>query len=50
MHDEMDRLKSALKEKGYKLTPQRKATLEVILKNEGKHMSTEEIYTEVKKK
>jgi len=38
-----------LKEKGYKLTPQRKATLKVILNNEGKHMSTEEIYNEVKK-
>ena len=45
----MNRLRTILKEKGYKLTPQRKATLKVILNNEGKHMSTEEIYNEVKK-
>lgn len=45
----MNRIKKLVKEKGYKLTPQRRATLDVILKNEGKHMSTEEVYQEVKK-
>lgn len=45
----MARLKLVLKGKGYKLTPQRRAILEIILGNEGKHMSTEEIYMEVKK-
>lgn len=49
MHDDMNWFKLILKEKGYKLTPQRKATLKVILDNQGKHMSTEEIYNEVKK-
>ena len=49
MHDEMIKLKSILKENGYKLTSQRRAILEVILRNEGKHMSTEEIFIEVKK-
>lgn len=49
MYDGMVELKSILKENGYKLTSQRRATLEVILKNQGKHMSTEEIFEEVKK-
>lgn len=49
MNDGMIRLKTILKENGYKLTPQRRATLEVLLNNQGKHLSTEEIYTEVRK-
>jgi Fur family ferric uptake transcriptional regulator len=49
MRGEMFKLKSILRENGYKLTPQRRATIEIILKNEGKHMSTEEIFLEVKK-
>lgn len=48
-NDDMNRIKEILKEKGYKLTPQRRATLEVIMNNKGKHMSTEEIYFNVKK-
>ena len=47
--NEMNRIKDMIKSKGYKLTPQRRATLDVILQNEGKHMSTEEVYLEVKK-
>jgi Fur family ferric uptake transcriptional regulator len=47
--NEMDRIKEQVKASGYKLTPQRRATLDVILQNEGKHMSTEEVYLEVKK-
>lgn len=49
MAGEMNRIKELVKEKGYKLTPQRRATLDVIFQNEGKHMSTEEVYLEVKK-
>lgn len=49
MQNYMNRFRSMLKEKGYKLTPQREATLKVILQNQGKHMSAEEIYNEVKK-
>jgi len=45
----MKEIRELVREKGYKLTPQRRATLDVILKNEGKHMSTEEVYLEVKK-
>ena len=46
----MDILKDKLKEKGYKLTPQRRATLNVIFENQGEHLSTEEIYDKVKEK
>ncbi|MDI6618641.1 MAG: Fur family transcriptional regulator [Clostridiales bacterium] len=42
-------LKKTLKDKGYKLTPQRRAVLEIIIENEGKHLSTEDIYELVKK-
>ncbi|WP_053957748.1 Fur family transcriptional regulator [Inediibacterium massiliense] len=44
----MEKLKDRLKEKGYKLTPQRRATLDTIINNQGKHLSTEEIYDMVK--
>lgn len=43
-----DELKERLKNKGYKLTPQRKAILDIIMDNQGKHLSTEEIYDMVK--
>ncbi|MFZ5965987.1 MAG: Fur family transcriptional regulator [Bacillota bacterium] len=46
----MEDLKDRLKEKGYKLTPQRRATLDTIIENQGAHMSTEEIYDLVKEK
>lgn len=40
--------KNLLKERGYKLTPQRQAVLDVIIKHSGEHLSTEEIYALVK--
>ncbi|WHH58873.1 Fur family transcriptional regulator [Petroclostridium sp. X23] len=43
-------LKDQLKESGYKLTPQRRAVLDVIMEHEGKHLNTEEIYDHVKVK
>lgn len=46
--EETDRLKEQLKAEGYKLTPQRRAVLDVIIDNEGKHLTTEEIYDIVK--
>ena len=49
MTNEWNRIRDMLKTRGYKLTPQRRATLDVILHNEGNHMSTEEVYLEVKK-
>lgn len=42
--EETDKLKEQLKIQGYKLTPQRRAILDILLENEGKHLSTEEIY------
>lgn len=45
---DMDALKENLKKKGYKLTPQRRCIVDVIIENEGKHMTAEEIYDGVK--
>ena len=42
-------LKEVLKEKGYKLTPQRRAILNCIVKNDGSHLTVDELYDEVKK-
>ena len=47
---DMNALKENLKKKGYKLTPQRRSIVDVIIENEGKHLTAEEIYDEVKKK
>lgn len=47
--DGVDKLKNNLKEKGYKLTPQRRAIVDIIIKNEGSHLTTEELYNLVKK-
>lgn len=41
-------LKELLREKGYKLTPQRRAILDIIINNQGEHLSTEEIYDKVR--
>ena len=46
---DMNALKEELKKKGYKLTPQRRSIVDTIIKNEGKHLTAEEIYDEVKK-
>lgn len=47
-YEDVENLKNVLKEKGYKLTPQRRAIVEIIIKNEGSHLTTEEIYNLVK--
>lgn len=46
--DDTDKLKEYIKGKGYKLTTQRRAVIDAIIVNEGKHLSTEEIYDIVK--
>ncbi|MCR1897956.1 transcriptional repressor [Irregularibacter muris] len=46
---EYNDIKEELRKKGYKLTPQRRNTLNVILERDGEHLSTEEIYEYVKK-
>lgn len=47
--DEINKLKNNLKEKGYKLTPQRRAIVDIIIRNEGNHLTTEELYDLVRK-
>lgn len=49
MQINMDELKDQLKSRGYKLTPQRRAILDVVVENVGKHLSSEEIYDIVRK-
>ena len=46
----MKKTKQQLHESGFKLTPQREATLLVLLENEKEHLSAEEIFFLVKKK
>ena len=46
----MKKTKQQLHEAGFKLTPQREATLLVLLENEKEHLSAEEIFFLVKKK
>ncbi|MCB5955966.1 Fur family transcriptional regulator [Enterococcus sp. CWB-B31] len=46
----LKKIKQQLHESGFKLTPQREATLLVLLENEKDHMSAEEIYFLVKRK
>ncbi|KNF09879.1 ferric uptake regulation protein Fur [Gottschalkia purinilytica] len=46
----LESLKDKLKEKGYKLTVQRKAILDVFLENQSGHLSPEEIYDSVRDK
>ena len=43
----INELKENLKEKGYKLTPQRRAILDIIIDKEGQHLTAEEIYDEI---
>jgi Fur family transcriptional regulator, ferric uptake regulator len=45
---EIEKLKLNLKEKGYKLTPQRRAIVDIVIQNEGSHLTTEELYDLVK--
>lgn len=46
--DDTEKIKELLKGEGYKLTPQRRAVIDSIVENEGKHLSTEEIFNIVK--
>lgn len=46
---DIQKLKDDLKNKGYKFTPQRRAIVDTIISSEGKHLTAEEIYDEVKK-
>jgi len=46
----LQKTKKQLHDSGFKLTPQREATVLVLLENEKDHLSAEEIYFLVKKK
>lgn len=47
---DIDKVEAALKEKGYKLTKQRKSIIEVLIENTGKLLSVEDIYAKCKLK
>lgn len=46
----IERIKKQLHAQGYKLTPQREATLTVLLERESDHLSAEEVFLLVKEK
>ncbi|CAH2213140.1 Fur family transcriptional regulator [Tepidibacter aestuarii] len=48
MESYIETVKLKLKEEGYKLTPQRRSIVDIMIKNEGKHLNSEEIYDLVK--
>lgn len=50
MKQRIERIKKQLHSKGYKLTPQREATLTVLLEREEDHLSAEEVFLLVKEK
>jgi len=46
----IEKIKQQLQSQGYKLTPQREATVRVLLENEEDHMSAEDVFMLVKEK
>jgi Fur family ferric uptake transcriptional regulator len=50
MQERLEQIKKQLHEQQLKLTPQREATLRVLLENEEAHLSAEEIFMLVKQK
>ena len=46
--NQMETIRTQLHEGGYKLTPQREATVHVLIENEKDHLTAEEIYLLVK--
>ncbi|QWU18478.1 Fur family transcriptional regulator, ferric uptake regulator [Paenibacillus sophorae] len=50
MEDKIDKIKQQLQSQGYKLTPQREATVRVLLENEEDHLSAEDVFMLVKEK
>ncbi|SFL69329.1 ferric iron uptake transcriptional regulator [Salibacterium qingdaonense] len=50
MEQRIDRIKKQLHSQSYKLTPQREATVRVLLENEKDHLSAEDVYLLVKEK
>ncbi|SDN38928.1 Fur family transcriptional regulator [Alkalicoccus daliensis] len=50
MEQRIDRIKKQLHSQSYKLTPQREATVRVLLEHEDDHLSAEDVYMLVKEK
>lgn len=50
METKIDKIKQQLQSQQYKLTPQREATVRVLLENEDDHLSAEDVYMLVKDK
>ena len=50
MEERLKRVKQQLQQSSYKLTPQREATLRVLIENESDHLSAEDVYLKVKDK
>lgn len=50
MENRIERIKKQLHSSSYKLTPQREATVRVLLENEEDHLSAEDVYLLVKEK
>ncbi|MCM3633132.1 MULTISPECIES: ferric iron uptake transcriptional regulator [Paenibacillus] len=48
MQAQIDKIKQQLQAQGYKLTPQREATLRILLENEEDHLSAEDVFLLVK--
>ena len=50
METKIDKIKQQLQSQAYKLTPQREATVRVLLENEEDHLSAEDVFMLVKDK
>lgn len=48
MQARIDKIKQQLQSQGYKLTPQREATVRILLENEEDHLSAEDVFMLVK--
>ncbi|MFC6332347.1 Fur family transcriptional regulator [Paenibacillus septentrionalis] len=48
MEAQIEKIKQQLQAQGYKLTPQREATLRILLENEEDHLSAEDVFLLVK--
>ena len=44
MEERLNRVKQQLQQSSYKLTPQREATVRVLIENEKDHLSAEDVY------
>lgn len=50
MEERLNRVKQQLQQSSYKLTPQREATVRVLIENEADHLSAEDVYLKSERK